>query len=209
MFQHELLYRGPDAAARIQSTRIVIGGCGALGANIAILLWRAGIRSADLIDNQRIDAQNIGTQPWESRDIGSRKTDALAVILHRIAGHGDIRTYCKDMEHVRGIGAAPKQIAVALDCFDNAAARGAFILNVSLPMIHVGMGNGIAEVKWEGRYTIPTDAEVVDGVCEYPLANTLVATTAALAAEAVLRYVSGSERMNADLTFNDMRIVLS
>ena len=68
----------------IQSTRVVIGGAGGLGSNVALHLVRSGFRKLKLIDFDRICASNLNRQFFFAGQIGRLKVDALAENLHAI-----------------------------------------------------------------------------------------------------------------------------
>ncbi len=63
---------------------ISIWGCGALGANIAIYLARAGIRKIILRDNGLVTPGILVRQPFTKEDIGFHKVDALEKHLNEI-----------------------------------------------------------------------------------------------------------------------------
>lgn len=63
---------------------IAIWGCGALGANAAIFLARAGVKKLILRDSKAITPGVLVRQPYRYKDIGKLKTDALREIIHEI-----------------------------------------------------------------------------------------------------------------------------
>src|SRR5689334_8179894 len=85
-FLHERLYRGPGVIERLARARIVLCGAGALGSHLADNLARQGARHLTVIDRDRVEAHNIGTQLYDEGDVGARKVDALRARLFRAAG---------------------------------------------------------------------------------------------------------------------------
>lgn len=67
---------------KISQARVAIIGCGSVGRRAAIELHTAGVENILLCDHDTVDAVNIGTQGWRPEDIGRKKVDALADIIH-------------------------------------------------------------------------------------------------------------------------------
>ncbi len=65
----------------LRGKRILILGCGALGAPIAEQVLRAGAGELILADNGRVNPGVLVRQPYEDADIGRLKTEALATRL--------------------------------------------------------------------------------------------------------------------------------
>ena len=80
---HEALYRGDEALARLAGARIVLCGAGALGSHLAEHLLRQGVRQLTVIDFDRVEQHNLGTQSYEEGDIGAFKVDALRARCYR------------------------------------------------------------------------------------------------------------------------------
>src|SRR5580693_4581203 len=85
-FHHETIYRGEDAISALSKARFAICGAGALGSNLAETLVRQGASCLRAIDHDRVEEHNIGTQIYDSADIGQSKVDALRKHLFRAAG---------------------------------------------------------------------------------------------------------------------------
>ncbi|MFN2226740.1 MAG: ThiF family adenylyltransferase, partial [Anaerolineae bacterium] len=76
-FHHEALYRGQDALERLARARLVICGAGAVGSNLVDNLARQGYRRLTVVDFDRVEAHNVGTQTYAESDVGAFKVDVL------------------------------------------------------------------------------------------------------------------------------------
>lgn len=61
----------------VRNLRIIVVGCGALGATVAMLLAQAGVRTMTLIDGDILTYQNVGRHVLGSQYIGCNKAEAL------------------------------------------------------------------------------------------------------------------------------------
>jgi len=204
-FFHEERYRGRAAIERLGSVHVCICGAGALGSNLADTLVRQGLRRLRLIDRDRVEEQNVGTQIYTEADVGAWKVEVLRSHLFRVAG--------VEIEAVRReltAGTARKLLRgteLAIDTFDNSAARAAVQQHcraAGLPCLHVGLSADYGEVIWDEHYRVPDEAG--RDVCDYPLARNLVLLAVAIAAEEVVRYVTSGDRHNWSVTLDDFSI---
>lgn len=78
---------------KMKAACIGIAGLGGLGSNIALALVRSGIGRLVLADFDRVELSNINRQAYFLRDIGKRKTEALAEILR------EINPFCEIVTH--------------------------------------------------------------------------------------------------------------
>jgi molybdopterin/thiamine biosynthesis adenylyltransferase len=86
---------------RLADTNIVVIGCGALGASVAVLLAQAGVGRLRLFDGETLDHPNTSRHPLGARQIGENKANALA---EHISGW---------FPHMRKIEAVPEDLAAA------------------------------------------------------------------------------------------------
>lgn len=137
-FLHENLYRDLAPAA---NRLITLCGAGALGANLAETLARMGLQRLRVIDQDRIEAHNLSTQPWQQQDIGAPKTRILANMLYRTAGtriEAQHITLNEDNATLLLQGSA-----VVIDAFDNRPARAAVAAATAasgVPCLHIALG---------------------------------------------------------------------
>lgn len=86
--------RGYDPHHAILSKkRIVIIGCGSIGAPIAQQLVMAGVGHVDLIDPGTLEWANVGRHPLGAEHVGHNKAQALAEQLQRSYPHATIRGF--------------------------------------------------------------------------------------------------------------------
>lgn len=95
----------PDAVERrdterpvewLVGRRVLVLGCGALGAPIAEHCLRAGAGTVHLVDNGRVTPGILVRQPYEEPDIGEPKAEALARRLCRIRGGEHVKRTAGD-----------------------------------------------------------------------------------------------------------------
>jgi len=77
---------------------VSIWGCGALGANIALHLARAGVKKLILRDNDIVTPGVLVRQPYRELDIGYRKIDALKFQIKSINDSIQVNTNVADIK---------------------------------------------------------------------------------------------------------------
>src|SRR2546425_1184304 len=85
-FHHEELYRGADALAKLAALPVTLCGAGALGSHLADNLARQGAAQIKVIDRDRIEEHNVGTQLYGQSEIGGWKVEVLRQRLFRATG---------------------------------------------------------------------------------------------------------------------------
>src|SRR4051794_14652525 len=204
-FHHESLYRGPAAADRLASARVTCCGAGAVGSHLADHLVRQGVAHLRVIDRERVEEHNVGTQLYGESEVGVWKVEALRNRLFRATG--------VEVDAVRKEFAAPtapallKGAGVVVDAFDNSAGRRAVqdaVRAMGVPCLHVGLNADYAEVLWDEGYRVPND--VAGDVCEYPLARNLVLLAVAVASETLMAFAMDGRRLEWSATLRDFAI---
>jgi molybdopterin/thiamine biosynthesis adenylyltransferase len=202
---HETLYRGAEVIEKLGGTKLVVCGAGALGANIAESMVRAGARSLTVIDRDRIEERNLSTQPYRRTDVGGFKAKTLANDLFRATGAKIAAEPVELVEkNARDLLAGAELV---IDTFDNSVARGLVkktCAEADLAGLHAGMASDYAEVIWTELYRVPSPTN--DDVCDYPLARNLVTLTTSVACEVVLRWVATGARESYTVTLGDFGI---
>ena len=101
---------------------VTLCGAGALGSHLADNLARQGVRPGKVIDRDRVEEHNVGTQLYGQSEVGAWKVEALRNRLFRAVGV-EIEAVAKDLtdRNARGL---LKGSGLVIDAFDNAAARG-------------------------------------------------------------------------------------
>jgi molybdopterin-synthase adenylyltransferase len=205
LYHHERLYRGADLLARLESTSVTLCGAGALGSLLADNLSRQGIRRWKVVDRDRVEEHNAGTQLYGQSEVGAWKVEALRNRLFRAAGV-EIEAVAKELND-RNARSLLKGSGVVIDTFDNSAARRLvqeLCRAAAIPCLHVGLNTDYAEVIWDRDYCVPND--VAGDVCDYPLARNMVLLAVAVASEALLRYVHNGRQEGWSVTLRDFAV---
>ncbi len=106
---------------RLADARIVLCGAGALGSHLAEHLLRQGARQMTVIDFDRVEQHNLGTQSYEEGDIGALKVDALRARCYRATGV-EIVVVSQPLTE-RNAAKRLRHADLVLDTFDTSAAR--------------------------------------------------------------------------------------
>jgi molybdopterin-synthase adenylyltransferase len=204
-FHHEEIYRGADLLARLASVRVTLCGAGALGSLLADNLARQGFRHWKVVDRDRVEEHNVGTQLYGEAEVGAWKVEALRTRLFRGVGV-EIEAVAKELTE-RNSRSLLKGSGLVLDAFDNSAARRLVqdrCRAEGFPCLHVGLFADYAEVIWDEAYRVPGDAG--NDVCDYPLARNLVLLAVALASEVLIRYFMDGSKSGWSVTLRDFAI---
>lgn len=85
---------GSESQKNLQSKKVAILGCGAVGGNIAEILARAGVEKFIFLDYKKITLSNTRTHLFASTDtINTQKTNALSKFIKRINKKSNITTF--------------------------------------------------------------------------------------------------------------------
>lgn len=207
-FHHEALYRGQAALGRLSALRMTVCGAGAVGSNLVDNLVRQGVRRVKVIDYDRIEAHNVGTQAYAQSDVGAFKVEILQAEMFR-AAEVEIEAVRQRLT-ARNVGQLLSGADLVVDGFDNHEARAlvtAHCQEAGVPCLHVGLGEGYAEIRWNEGYRVPADV-VEEGadVCDYPMARNLIQFAVALTSEAIVRFAVAGERQSYSFTLQDLRV---
>jgi molybdopterin-synthase adenylyltransferase len=204
-FLHEQIYRGSDEIARLASVPITLCGAGALGSLLADNLARQGFSQWKVIDRDRIEEHNVGTQLYGESEVGAWKVEVLRNRLFRAVGV-EIEAVAKELTE-RNAVTLLKGSGVVIDTFDSFASRQLVqdrCRAEALACLHVGLFAGYAEVIWDEDYRVPRD--VAGDICEYPLARNLVLLAVAVASESLIRFVLDGAKAAWSVTLRDLAI---
>src|SRR5688500_15211647 len=184
---HEEIYRGADQVAKLGALRIALCGAGALGSNLADNLTRQGLTRLRVIDHDRVEEHNVGTQLYGDSDVGVWKVEALRNRIFRATGV-EIEPTRKQLtaDNARGL---LKEVDLVIDTFDNSDSRRVVqdqCRRQSTPCLHAGLAADYCEVIWDEHYRVPAD--VAGDICDYPLARNLVLLAVAIASETVMTF---------------------
>ncbi len=205
IFFHEKLHRTDEVVERMHEAAVTICGAGALGANIAESLARAGFQRFTLIDDDRVEERNLSTQPYQRGDIGAMKAKMMANMLYRAVGaQVEARTQrLTDATVNKLLGGS----ALVVDAFDNSASRRlvkTWCAETDTPCLHAGLASDYAEIIWNDHYRVPSPAN--DDICDYPLARNLVTLAVSVACEVLIDYVATDARRSYTVTLADLAV---
>jgi molybdopterin/thiamine biosynthesis adenylyltransferase len=203
---HEAVYRGEAALQKLAQSRIVVCGAGAIGSQLVDNLVRHGAQNLVVIDRDRVEEHNIGTQVYDQNEIGAWKTEALQSRCFRATGV-EIEAISKTLDE-RNIAKHLKRADLVIDAFDNSASRRLvteFCNAQKLSCLHLGVNADYGEVQWNDGYRVPND--VVEGnACDYPLARNVLLFTVAIGSECALRFLLQGVQENYSFTLGDLSL---
>ena len=191
--------------AKLKDYPVIICGAGALGANLAENLARAGFGKLKVIDRDRIEERNLSTQPYYRSDVGAFKAKILANNLYRAIGT-KVEAETKELTAVN-VTQLLKESGLIVDAFDNSTSRQAvkdYADQTGISCLHAGLASDYAEVIWNDVYRVPSD--VNDDVCDYPLARNLVMLTVAVVCEAIVSFIATGEQRQFTITLKDLTV---
>jgi len=204
-FHHEAIYRGADEVSRLTGQTLTVCGAGALGSLLADNLARQGFKHLRVIDRDRVEEHNVGTQLYGESDVGAWKVEVLRQRLFRATGV-EIDALRKELDD-RTAKSLLHDGGLVVDTFDNSASRRLVQEHcraLQLPCLHVGLYADYGEVIWDERYRVPRD--VSGDVCDYPLARNLVLLATAVASEVLIRYALAGVRQDFSVTLRDFSV---
>ena len=203
---HESLYRGADALEILGAARIVICGAGAIGSQLADNLARHGAANLRVIDRDRVEEHNIGTQIFDRSEIGAPKAETVAARVFRATGC-EIESFNKTLDE-KTIAKLLRGADIVVDCLDNSAGRALLTEHCraqNLDCLHLGVNADYGEAKWNENYLVPGDVAGV-GACDYPLARNLLLLVVAVGSESLLRCLWNKEKRDWSVTLGDLQI---
>lgn len=207
-FHHETHYRGAATLQKLAALRITVCGGGAIGSNLVDNLTRQGFQQLCVIDDDRIEAHNVGTQTYAASDVGAFKVEVLQAEVFRSVGL-EIKAVRKRLNEAN-VAKLLKGAQLVVDSFDNHVSRATVTAHcraAQIPCLHVGLNADYAESLWNDRYRVPHDV-VAEGAnaCDYPLARNLIQFAVALASEAIVRFVDTQQQENYSFTLRDLHV---
>ncbi len=203
---HESLYRGAGAIETLGAARIIICGVGALGSQLADNLARHGADNLRVIDCDRVEEHNIGTQVFDRAEIGAPKAEAVAARVFRATG-AEIECCNKTLDE-KSIAKLLRGADVIVDCLDNSAGRELltnYCREHDVACLHLGVNTDYGEVKWNENYLVPADVAGV-GACDYPLARNLLLLVVAIGSESLMRWLWTQQKRDWSVTLGDLKI---
>jgi molybdopterin/thiamine biosynthesis adenylyltransferase len=204
-FLHENIFRGSVAMKQLAQTPVALCGVGAVGSNLAVNLARQGFSSIILIDRDRVEPHNLGTQVWTEAEVGLFKAECLRNRLFDELGL-EVEARPKGLD-ARNAKKLLQGAAIVVDSFDNSDSRNAvkiYSTDSGVPCLHVGLNADYAEVIWNEAYRVPSPGG--QDVCDYPLARNLIMIAVSVASESLIRFITSGEKKNYTITLGDFAV---
>lgn len=203
---HEQEYRTEKLIKKLAITPLMVCGCGAIGSNLIDNLSRQGFKNITVIDMDRIESHNIGTQIWEKREAGAFKVQRMKNRVYAING-SSLNTISTKLTE-ESIKKYVHKTHIIIDSFDNSHSRKLlydYCKSHDINCLHTGLYQDYAEIIWNENYTVPKDSKELD-VCEYPLARNIVMFSIIIASEVLIKFIEKKEKKNYIITLKDMKI---
>jgi len=145
----------PGIHRMLKESIVGIAGLGGLGSNIALNLARLGVGRLVVADFDKVDPTNLNRQSYFVRNIGMRKTDAIAELIEEANPFVAVETHFVKVDS--------KNVSIFKDCdviceaFDVPKEKAMLLESVRLqfPEIPLVMGSGMA--GYEGSNVIRTE----------------------------------------------------
>ena len=149
---------GAEGQARIRAARVLLTGCGGLGAEAASLLARAGVGCLRIVDRDVVELTNLQRQAlFDESDVRGCAPKAVAAARHLAAINAEVAVepVVADL-HAGNVGDLLQGVDLVVDGFDN--FEGRYLLNDAcvrgeVPWVHgacVG-GYGVSTLIVPGR----------------------------------------------------------
>ncbi len=208
--QHEALFRGQAALLARKDVKILLCGGGALGSFLCDLLARQGYWGLAVLDMDKVDDTNYGTQNFGKADVGRLKTQQIrANIFRRIGVNVESLPKKLTRQNARNF---VRRFDLVVDLFDNAESRTILqevCKSEDKACLHAGVAAmGFFEVRWNDTYVIPVPEKQVVGnePCEYPLAANLVIMCVGVIAEIINKFVTTGLKRSAEFWLKSMSL---
>ncbi len=139
---------GVEGQARLQSSTVLIVGCGALGGVLAQSLTRSGVGRLKLVDRDIVEESNLPRQIlFEDRHVhdSELKVVAAAETLRRVGGPTQLETFAEHLD-AENIEELADDCDLILDGTDNMGTRylvNDYSVDYNVPWIYAGVvGSG-------------------------------------------------------------------
>lgn len=142
---------GVEGQQALAGARVLVVGCGGLGASAVPLLAAAGVGELILADDDSLELSNLQRQvAYGTADVGRLKVDAAADAVARLNPHVRVSALAQRLD-ADALRALLPGVSVVLDCSDNYATRRA--LNRAAFASRVPLVSGAA-VRFDGQLTV-------------------------------------------------------
>jgi molybdopterin/thiamine biosynthesis adenylyltransferase len=153
---------------------VAVVGAGTVGARVALALAALGVPLL-LVDHGRVEPVNVGLQPYDLKDVGLPKTEALRRRLHAIRPDMSITWFMSDVRRLGPRVLADCRLVIgALDSFRDRIWIAQITTHLGIPLLDLaldgtgrslyGRASGFDVVQGSSCYTCGWDADVWDQV---------------------------------------------
>lgn len=161
-----------------------------------------------MIDKDRVDVHNLGTQVYGEKDVGAVKVDALKNRIFRDLSV-EIDTINKELT-ASNAKTLLKGSDLVVDCFDNSESRKMIQDECrarKINLCHLGLFASYGETIWDAHYEVRKNAEGGD-VCDYPLARNIILLTVIVGTEEILDFFLSDKprQKNWSITLGDLAV---
>lgn len=205
---HESLYRPDGVVTKRKQSKVLLCGGGALGSWLSDLLARQGYWSQTVLDRDKVEDVNFGTQNFGKADVGRPKATQIRTNAFRRYGvvvRDVVKSLTKD-----NVKSLVKGFDLVVDLFDNGESREllrAACDSGKIPCLHSGVAAmGYFLIQWNERYIAPPTVDKNDAPCDYPLAANLVLMCVAVTAEVINRFFESGEKRDVEFWLNSMSL---
>jgi len=124
-YEKQEIFLGKEVQRKIQNSKVVIVGLGALGSVVADQLVRAGIKKIVLIDRDIIEESNLQRQTlYDENDVHKMKAEIAKLKLSKVNLEVEILSYCENLGK-KNLNLLDSNLVI--DCTDNFETR--FLIN--------------------------------------------------------------------------------
>lgn len=142
---------GPAGQARLASARVLVVGCGGLGAPVISSLVAAGVGHLTLVDDDSVEASNLNRQVlFTEADLGRPKAEVAAARARALCSTVDAVARVERLS-TGGARAAVRGFSLVLDCADGMPTK--FLLNDACVKEDVPLVHGAA-TAWSGQVLV-------------------------------------------------------
>lgn len=142
---------GPAGQARLGAARVLVVGCGGLGAPVIASLAAAGVGHLTLVDDDSVEPSNLNRQVlFTEADVGQPKADVAARWVRSLDGGADVVAR-KERLAAGGARAAVRGFTLVVDCADGLPTK--FLLNDACVREDVPLVHGAA-TAWSGQVLV-------------------------------------------------------
>ncbi|MCC7072664.1 MAG: HesA/MoeB/ThiF family protein [Deltaproteobacteria bacterium] len=137
--------------ARLAAARVLVVGCGGLGAPVISGLAAAGVGHLTLVDDDTVEPSNLNRQVlFTEADVGRPKAEVAAERARGLSGALDVRARAERLA-AGGARAAVRGFSLVVDCTDGLPSK--FLLNDACVREDVPLVHGAA-TAWSGQVLV-------------------------------------------------------